>query len=205
MKHLEKNMEEVLIEGGFAGRMNLLKGEILEVENVDGHQVCDFFAFKKDEVKEFLSPSHMRSVMRRTFIKENDLLYSILRNPMLRVVRDEVGIHDFCVPACDPMRYSMDFNVSDHKSCRCNLADITKDLNIPYEYLPDPLNLFQETSVNSKGLITGGISPALPGQKIVLEALMDLIVVGSACPQDLAPTNNFNPTRIRLRKVKESA
>jgi len=197
-------MDEVLIEGGFAGRIDLRRGDLLEIENVDGNQVCDFFAFKADGVKEFLSPSHMRSVMRRTYLKEGDLLYSVLRNPMFRLVRDEVGIHDFCVPACDPMRYSMDFNVKDHRSCRCNLFDITRDLDIPYEYLPDPVNFFQETSVNSKGLITGGISPALPGQKVVLEALMDVVAVGSACPQDLAPTNNFNPTRIRFRKTSSA-
>jgi len=194
-------MEELRITGGEAGRMEINKGERIEIVNIDGHQVCDFFAFNKENVKEALSPSHMRSVMRRTYIKPGDTLYSVLRNPMFTVVSDDVGVHDFCVPACDPMRYIMDFNVNEHKSCRCNLHAIMSDHDIPFEYLPDPLNLFQETSIDNRGRIVGGISPAEAGESIVLEALMDMIVVGSACPQDLAPTNNFDPTDILFRRV----
>lgn len=194
-------MDKVLIPAGHADKIQLLAGEKLRIESVSGGQVCDLFAFNKNNLKETLSPSHIRSVLRRTYLKEGDKIYSVLRRPMLKLVQDEVGSHDFSVPACDPGRYIMDFGIENHRSCRDNLAECMEEYNIPYEYLPDPLNLFQETSITTKGLFVGGVSPVKKGEGVVLEALMDLIVVGSACPQDKAPTNNYNPTDILFYKI----
>ncbi|CAM5198329.1 hypothetical protein CDEF62S_05513 [Castellaniella defragrans] len=191
-------MTEVLIKAGFADKVSLNAGDKLEVINVQGGQVCDLFAFKASDYKEFLSPSHTRTVHRRTYLKPGDILYSVLKNGMLKLLHDDVGVNDFLVPACDPGRYLLDFGLSDHRNCRDNLAEVVGD-RVPYEYLPDPFNIFQETSVNSKGLIMGGASPAKEGDKVIFEALMDVVVVGSACPQDKAPTNNFNPTDILFK------
>ena len=62
-------MTSVLIEGGHAGRTAVREDQLLEVVNVEGNQVCDFFAFNLANIRETLSPSHMRSVMRRIFLK----------------------------------------------------------------------------------------------------------------------------------------
>ena len=194
-------MSMVVIKGGEAGFVDLKSGELLEITNLEGQQVCDFFAFKADDMKEYLSTSHIRSALRRTYIKDGDFLISVFRNPMFKVVYDDVGVHDFCMAACDPQRYLLDYGVAEHRSCRCNLFDLMKDHDVLYEYLPDPVNLFQETSVTSKGLLVSGISPAKPGDRIVLEACMDVKAVGSACPQDLSPVNNYKPTDIRFRKL----
>jgi len=195
-------MSSIVIKGGEAGSIDLQKGDYLEITNLEGEQVCDFFAFKLGDVKEFLSPSHIRSVLRRTYIKRGDFLYSVYRNPMFELVLDDVGVHDFCVPACDPQRYLMDYNAADHRNCRCNLFEIMKSHDVAYEYLPDPVNLFQETSMNTKGLILSGVSPAKAGDRVVLKACMDVKAVGSACPQDLSPVNNFKPTDIQFRKLE---
>ncbi len=190
-------MTSVLIKGGHAGRTEVRQGQLLEVVNVEGNQVCDFFAFNLANIRETLSPSHMRSVMRRIFLKEGDQLWTVLRNPMFELVEDPVGVHDFSVPACDPKRYELDFGISKHRSCRENLAGIVSELDIPYEYLPDPLNLFQPTPMQD-GEIGVVMSPAKPGDRVVLRALMDIVAVGSACPQDQTELNNFKPTDIRF-------
>jgi uncharacterized protein len=191
-------VETVLIKGAHGGRINVKKGELLQVEAVTGHQVCDFFAFNLANIREALSPAHMRSVMRRIRIKPGDKFWSNLRNPMFELIEDTVGVHDFSVPACDPKRYSMDFDIAQHRSCRDNLSEVMADHKIPYEYLPDPVNLFQPTNIELDGRIVSGTSPVKPGDKVVLLALMDLIAVGSACPQDQTPLNNFKPSDIRF-------
>ena len=188
-------MASVLIKGGHAGRIEVREGQLLQVVNVEGNQVCDFFAFNLANIREALSPSHMRSVMRRILLKQGDQLWTVLRNPMFELVDDTVGVHDFLVPACDPKRYSMDFGITEHRSCRENLASMVTDLAIPYEYLPDPVNFFQPTPLRD-GQIGVGMSPAKPGDRVVLRALMDIIAVGSACPQDRTELNNYKPTNI---------
>jgi uncharacterized protein YcgI (DUF1989 family) len=191
-------MKTVLIKGAHAGRIEVNRGQILDVINVEGNQVCDFFAFNRTNLREALSPGHMRSVMRRSFFKEGDKFWSVLRNPMFEVIEDTVHVHDFCMPACDPLRYSMDFNVEEHRSCRVNLSEVMEDYNIPYEYLPDPVNLFQPTFLGEDRLFRSEMSPAKPGDKVSLLALMDVIAVGSACPQDQTPLNNYKPSEIQF-------
>jgi uncharacterized protein YcgI (DUF1989 family) len=191
-------MNSITIKGGHAGRIEVRKGQIIEISTLAGHQVCDFFGFNLDNVRETLSPSHMRSVMRRIYFTEGDRFWTVLRNPMFEVLQDTMHVHDFCLPPCDPMRYSMDFGIDQHRSCRMNLAEAMADFSIPYEYLPDPVNLFQPTPIGDDGLIRGGMSPAAPGDKVVLLALMNVLAVGSACPQDQTPLNNYKPSDIRF-------
>lgn len=192
-------MNTTIIRGGHGGRINVQNGQILEIVNVEGQQICDFFAFNATNVKEFLSPAHCRSAMRRVFLEVGDILVSVRRNPMFEIIEDTVGRHDICMPPCDPQRYLLDFGVSDHRSCRMNLAEVMSDFGISYEYLPDPINLFQNSPIQADGRVGRGVSPAKAGDKVALRALMDLICVGSACPQDQDDVNGDRLTDIELR------
>jgi uncharacterized protein YcgI (DUF1989 family) len=191
-------MTEVVIEGGHGGRVEVMAGQILEIVNVEGKQVCDFFAFNRENIREALSPGHTRSVMRRIVLAPGDHLYSVLRRPMFELLTDDVGQNDFSLPACDPQRYKMDFGLDEHRSCRQNLAGVMADAGIPYEYLPDPFNFFQPTPIGSDGRYGTGTSPAKPGDKVVLRALMHVIAAASSCPQDQIALNNFTPSALRL-------
>ena len=74
--------KEVLIKAAHGGRINVAAGQNLEIENVEGTQICDFFAFNADNVREFLSPAHCRSKLFRTTLSVGDQLVSVLRRPM---------------------------------------------------------------------------------------------------------------------------
>lgn len=189
-------MPEVLIKGGHGGRIDVRKGQILEVINVGGQQICDFFAFNADDVTETLSPSHIRTDMRKIEIGIGDVLVSRLRRPMLEILEDTCGRHDILIPPCDPIRYEQRFGLKNHRSCRTNLAEVMADKNIPYAYLPDPVNLFQNTPVTPDLKIQRYVSSAKPGDKVVFRALQDLIAAGSACP--MIYENGDAPTDIRF-------
>ena len=191
--------KEVLIKAAHGGRINVAAGQILEIENVEGTQICDFFAFNADNVREFLSPAHCRSKLFRTTLAVNDQLVSVLRRPMFEIVADTCGQNDFLAAPCDQMRYLLDFGLQQHRSCRTNLMEMMAPEAIPYEYLPDPINFFQNSPIRADGTVARGRSPAKPGDKIVLRALMDTIAVGSSCPQDQIDSNGFNVTDIKLR------
>ena len=57
-----------------------------------------------------------------------------------------------------------------------NLMEQVRAFDIPFEFLSDPINFFQNSPIRGDGTIGRGLSPALPGDKIVLHALMDMIV-----------------------------
>lgn len=190
---------EILIKGGHGGRIEVRKGQLLEIVNVKGEQICDFFAFNFDDVSEYLSPSHCRAKLNSIVPKIGDVLVTRLYNPIFEIVEDTVGRHDMIFAPCDPARYLQGFGVTDHRSCRTNLAEVMADKNIPYAYLPDPINFFQNTPVMPDGTIEYGRSSlAKAGDKVVLRAHMDAIAVGSACAMDLVPLNGEHLTDIRF-------
>jgi len=175
---------EVLIKGGYGGRIEVGRGQILEIVNEGGQQICDFFAFNAEDLDETLSPAHTRSALRRIVLEVGDRLFSRLRRPMFEIVEDTCGRHDITFPPCDPVVYEQRFAMYGHRSCRTNLAEAIADQGIPYAYLPEPINFFQNTPILADGRIEHHTSLAKPGDKVVLRAEMDVIAAGSACPME---------------------
>jgi hypothetical protein len=94
------------------------------------------------------------------------------------------------------VRYERGFGLRNHRSCRTNLAEVVADLGIPYAYLPEPVNWFQNMPVTSDGTIQRLNSSAAAGDKVVLRTLQPLLAVGSACP--MIGVNGDRPTDIRF-------
>ena len=110
-----------------------------------------------------------------------------------------MGVHDLLAPACDPLRYLEDFGEENHRNCRDNLNDALKDLGCSPPGYPDPVNLFQNTPITDlKGSRGTRESLAKPGGYVLLKALEDLVVVVSACPQDMTSLNGGNPKELLL-------
>ena len=180
---------EVLIPAGHGARVDVKAGQLLEIRNVESQQICDFFAFREDDPKVFLSPAQTRAAHRRWRIGKGDQLYDEQHDPVFLLVEDTVGRHDLLFCSCDVYRYTNTYDDPEHRSCRGNLAEMIPDLEIPYDYLPDPINFFQNSDPQPDGSF--GMKPSIVkvGDKVVLEALADMIAVGSACPMDYYPAN----------------
>jgi uncharacterized protein YcgI (DUF1989 family) len=176
--------KEVLIKGGYGGRIEVGRDQVLEIMNEGGQQICDFFAFNAENLDETLSPSHTRSALRRIVLEVGDRLVSRFRAPMFEILEDTCGRHDITFPPCDPVAYEQRFGMHDHRSCRTNLAEAIADMGISYAFLPEPINFFQNTPVLADGSIEHQTSLAKPGDKVVLRAEMNLIAAGSACPME---------------------
>lgn len=62
----------------------------------------------------------------------------------------------------------------------------------------DPINVFQNAPITPDLSQTILPSKAKPGDRLVLRAIKDLLLLVSACPQDQAATNNYVPKPIDL-------
>ena len=129
-------MSDLLIKGAHGGRIEVKKGQILEIINVEGTQICDFFAFNTEDLMETLSPPHIRSVLGRIFLKVGDVLVSRYRRPMFELLEDTCGVHDIIFPPCDPETYVQRFGIHNHRSCRTNLAEVMADKISPTPICP---------------------------------------------------------------------
>jgi hypothetical protein len=180
---------EFTIPAGHARMWRMRAGERVTITQTEGHQVGDLVAFNASDLTEFLSPSHTRRCLASIRLALGASLFTNHREPILDLVEDTVGVHDFMAAACDPYRYRRDFGVEGHRSCRMNFVEALAPLDIPDWRVPDPVNLFQSSPVLADGRYLSAPSPAKAGDHVTLLARMDLVAAVSACPQDLAPTN----------------
>jgi uncharacterized protein YcgI (DUF1989 family) len=187
---------EVRIPGGYARAFEVERGSLITVTDVEGGQVADLIAFNRDRVSERLSPSHTRLALHSVKLKVDDDLRSNLRRPMLKVIADGVGTHDLLIPACDEQRYWVDYGVREHRSCVANFEDALIPWEIPRELIPDPLNIFENSSIEPDGSLVHLPVISRPGDCLALRALMPLVCAVSSCPMDLNVTGGERITDI---------
>jgi uncharacterized protein YcgI (DUF1989 family) len=178
-------------------------GDSIAIVNLFGQQVVDTWAISAVDPTTVLSMAHTRMANGRLFVQAGDTLVGSDREPMLTLETDTSGgHHDTLIPACDPARYRQLGAIGHHDSCADNFRDALQELAISApSHVPQPLNLFMNVPVGTDGTL--GIEPpeSRPGDRVTLRAVQPIVLVLSACPQDLAPTNGAHrePRDIELR------
>lgn len=194
--------QEVVVPARSARALVVPRGTILEIVDLEGQQVADLVAFRSDDRNEWVSTSHTRGSLQSLKLRVGGNLVSNVRRPLLRIVVDDVGTHDLLFAMCDEARYRVDYGISEHANCRDNLTAALGPWGVESWRIPDPVNVFQNSPVDSDGGISSAAPRSRAGDRLVLEALDNLVVGVSACPQDQNPCNGWNPTPILLRLLR---
>jgi len=180
-------MIEVPARSGKAVRLS--QGWSVKLVNTLGSQVVDTWAFNAHDLGEYMSMEHTRVMLGRLNPRAGDHLFSSRRRPLLRMTEDtSPGVHDTLRAACDPVRYRM-LGVEQHASCAQNLVAALRDLGLTASHSPCPLNMFENCPVGAAGALIVIPPPVKAGDYVVLRAEIDAVVVFSACPMDVFPTN----------------
>ncbi|WP_367129175.1 DUF1989 domain-containing protein [Saccharothrix sp. HUAS TT1] len=191
-----------IVEAGTAAAFEVPRGGAVEVVNTHGSQVVDTWALTADEPRRPLSLAHSRGVLGRFAVRVGDAFCDDLRRPVLTVEADtSPGVHDTLIPACDPRRYEL-LGHPGHANCADNYAKALAAAGVPApDHVPHPLNLFMNVPWDADGELRFAAPVSRPGDAVVLRALVDLVVVLSACPQDLVPVNGdlLRPRDVEVR------
>jgi len=191
-------MREIVVPGGHGRAFEARAGQFITIEDLEGKQIGDFVAFNADDPAEWLSPSHTRVALMSMRFRPGDRLVTSRRRPMLEVITDTVGVHDFSVPACDPSRYEVFFGIEGHRNCQENLAETLAPFGVDRGQIRDPFNIFQNSPTSADGVLLLSEPATKPGDRVVFRALLNLVGAVSACPQDLLPVNGFRITDLRI-------
>ena len=176
----------------------LTRGQRVRLEDIDGGQVGDVFAFSADDVSEFHSASHTRAHNSRLFPLVGESFVTNRRRPILTLVADtSPGIHDMLIAACDPARYAA-LGATGHASCAENLHSALAELGLTSQVVPQPINIFMRIPVAGDGGLRWLSAPTRGGEAVTFEAAMDCVLVLSACPQDLTAINGERPTALAI-------
>ena len=179
-----------LIRARYGKAARVQRGQIVTVINTFGSQVLDTWAFNSSDVTEYMSMEHTRSINSRIYPRVRDSLVTNRRRPILTIIEDtSPGFHDTVLCACNRYIYQELGADASHRSCEDNLHEALHELGLEIHGTPGPLNLFMNTPVMSDGSIDRRPPQSKPGDSIVMRAEMDLVIVFSACPQDITPIN----------------
>ena len=193
-------IETVTIPGGCGKAVRVSRGQHVKVINTHGQQVVDTWAFNADDLGEYTSMEHTRSCLEKLIPAVGDSLFTNRRQPILTVIEDtSPGVHDTLHAACDVDRYRLLGHKGYHDNCVDNLKSALAEMDLEPPHIPGPFNMFERVVVTG-GQNPGGyleIQPPLsrPGDYLLLRAELDeVIVVLSACPQDMSLTNGLDRT-----------
>jgi uncharacterized protein len=175
----------------------LAAGRGVRVVNTHGSQVVDCWAFNAGDLHEFMSMEHFRVELGRAVPRVGDSMVTNKRRPILTLLDDtSPGVHDTTLAACDVYRYRRLGASGHHDNCTDNLAAALATLGLTPPETPCPFNLWENSRIRPD--FTQVIEPPVskPCDHLTLGAEMDLVIVFSACPQDMVPTNgpDLRPT-----------
>ncbi|HYZ53431.1 MAG TPA: urea carboxylase-associated family protein [Streptosporangiaceae bacterium] len=191
--------------GGRAVRIP--RGSEIEIINPSGTQVVDTWALCPPEWAEHMSMEHTRVALGRLVPRVGDALYSNARRALMTLVADtSPGVHDTLMASCDAERYRQLGTESYHASCADNFAAALRELGESPPPVPAPLNLFMNVPWTADGSLSFAAPRSRAGDLVRLRAETDLIVVLSACPQDLLPVNGEaqRPAEVHYRLLGPS-
>lgn len=172
----------------------LRAGQHLRVIDLEGEQVADFIAFNAADKSEWLSSGRSIDYANRIYLTKGDVLYSNRSRPMLTIVEDDVGRHDFLLTPCSPETFEIIYkNNAPHPSCLANLTRHLAPFGIPADSIPTTLNIFMNVEIEMDGTLKILPPRSKAGQSILLRAEMDLIVGLTACSAEMSNNYRFKP------------
>lgn len=178
----------------------LQKGQQLTVIDIEGEQVSDFICYNLKDTAEYLSSGRTIDYAETIFLTKGHSFYSNRSNVMYEMIEDTVGRHDFLLTPCSADMFRIIYgHSSPHCGCLGNLAGALKEYKITPDDIPTCFNIFMHVAVDGK---TGKISvlPPMskPGDYVLIEAKMDLIVGMTACSAEMSNNYSFKPIGYKL-------
>lgn len=177
----------------------LKKGEFLTIIDLEGEQVADLLCYNLHDTKEYLSSGRTLDYNETLFLTTGHPFYSNRSNIMFHIVEDDVGRHDFLLTPCSSDTFRIIYGHGNpHHGCHGNLCRALKPYGIESDNIPVTFNVFMHVDVNGS---TGQIKVLPPksraGQRLVIQAEMDLIVGLTACSAEQSNNGRFKPIGYR--------
>jgi len=179
--------------------LTIKKGQLLKIIDPQGEQVSDLTAFALADVAEWLSSGRTIDYANRIYLTTGNILYSNRSRPMLSIIADTVGRHDFLLTPCSPETFQIIYgNHEYHPSCFENLYTNLAQFGITPDMIPTTLNVFMNVVVLETGELRIDPPPSKAGDYIIFRAEMDLIIGVTACSAEKSNNYSFKPIDVEI-------
>lgn len=191
------SVAEIGPRSGVAFRLR--QGETLRVIDPEGVQVSDLLAYSARDVREVISNGRTFDYEETIAMTTGNRLWSNRSNPMLTIVEDTVGRHDFLLTPCSEATFRHFYpDQPVHRGCFGNLAEALEPYGIEPDMIPCAFNLFMNVPVAADGKLRVDPPVSRPGDYLRLRADMDLIVGLTACSAYASNGGSFKPIHYEI-------
>ncbi|HEX4694155.1 urea carboxylase-associated family protein [Sphingomonas sp.] len=196
----EAESETVTIPKRSGTAFRLAQGQKLTVIDPRGMQVADLLAYNAEDVDEVISSGRTLDYAETIALTTGHVLYSNRSRPMLEIVEDTVGRHDFLLTPCSYDTFHHFYpDLPPHRGCFGNLAEALEPYGVTPDRIPTAFNCFMNVPVDGE---TGRLRVLPPtskaGDHIAFEAKMDLVIGLTACSAPASNGGSFKPIDYRI-------
>lgn len=190
-----------VVKAGAGWMHTVKKGQVLRIVDLNGNQAVDTIFYNADDIYERYSVQQTIQAQRNALVGLGTELRSNDDNVMLKVVADTCGDHDTLGSACscesNMIRYG--FHTRYMHACRESfLAQLLATPGMNKRDQVNNLNFFMYVPLDAEGRLNFADGISSPGKYIELEAMMNILVLVSNCPQLNNPCNGYDPTPVKM-------
>ncbi|MGB6151612.1 MAG: urea carboxylase-associated family protein [Pricia sp.] len=187
-------MEDKIISPRSGVSFKLRKGQYLKVSCIEDEQVADLVAFNPDHLEEALSNGKTFDYCETILLTNGHTLYSNKSNPMLDIIEDTCGTHDFLLAPCCPKTMEIFYGIEEPvPTCHGNLYSALKNSGVERWQIPTAFNIFMNVPVQPDGSLKVLPPKAKSGDYILFKAQMDLLIGLTACSASASNNGSFKP------------
>lgn len=179
---------------------HLAEGDVLHVIDPQGVQVADLVAYNALDIREVISSGRTLDYAETIRLTTGHLLYSNRSRPMLEIVEDSVGCHDFLLTPCSYATFDHFYpDQPRHRGCFGNLAEALVPFGVLEDAIPVAFNCFMNVPVEAGSGRLSVLPPiSKPGDHVSFRARMDLIIGLTACSAAASNGGSFKPIDYRI-------
>lgn len=179
--------------------LELKKGQILKVIDIEGKQVSDILFLNKTDIKEKVSSGKTLDFEESILLTKGNYLWSNRSNKMVKIIEDTNGRNDFLLAPCDRKTFKHFYGIEEyHPSCFENLYKNLEPYGIQKDDIPTAFNIFMNVVFNKSGKIKVESPTSQSGDYVCFEAQMDLIVALTACSAKDSNGGSFKPIGYKI-------
>ena len=158
-------------------------GSLLRIVDVEGGQSGDVFAVAADDLADGQSNGRTFDYGGTVRLSTGSVLYSRRSRPLLRIVEDQVGTHDFLYAPCSQEMFEIQYGATGpHPNCLENLTSSLARFGVPPATVTIAFNVFMNVVVCADGRLDIRPPVSTAGQGLTFVAERDVLVAVTACP-----------------------
>jgi uncharacterized protein YcgI (DUF1989 family) len=187
-------VKEWIIPAREYSAFTMRRGQTLRFVDVEGKQVPDLVCFNERDLTEHLNMGNSLLLNQRRELRQGDVLYSVICNPMMTIVGYSNEESYAYGPMCSEELNRIRYQASGTRNCRDNFALALAPWGLNQRQIPNAFVPFMRVEIEPDGTMEIKEPTSRAGDFYDLRAEMDLLVAVSNCPQERNPCNGFKPT-----------